>query len=242
MQQATGVQTQANPGREIDIVVNQRVYKRLPVKTRLINLGDNYIEIAREYVQPFVQPGDFVTISEKVIAICQQRVVHESKVKASWLAKLICRYVTKYPDDVGFENPKKMQVAINEAGYLRMILAVGIGGIMKYVFGKPGWFYRIAGNNINAIDGFNPIAIPPFNEYAMLAPAEPDKVCAEIEDAIGVPAVIVDANNVNTEIMGTSPGIAVMHLNHDDIRQIVQGNPMGQEDEHTPFLIIRPGE
>ncbi|MBL8015521.1 MAG: hypothetical protein JNK26_05040 [Candidatus Doudnabacteria bacterium] len=236
---STGIQTQANPDRSIDIDVDGKVYQRFPVRTRLINLGDSYLDMIETYAKPHTVPGDFLVLSEKVISICQKRVVHESEVKESWLAKLICKYVTKYPDDVGFENPKKMQVAINEAGYPRMILAVIGGGIMKYVFKRPGWFYRIAGNDINAIDGFNPIAIPPFNQYAMLAPANPSKVCQEIEDRFNLPSVIVDANNVNTEIMGKSMGISRMGLDNKMLSRILAGNPMGQEDEHTPILVVR---
>jgi hypothetical protein len=235
-----GIQTEANPERTLDIDVAGTTYHRYPTRTPLINIGDSYMDMIKNYAVPHIQPGDFLAISEKVISICQKRVIHISEVKESSLAKLICRFVTKYPDDVGFENPKKMQVAINEAGYLRMIAAVIGGGIMKYVFRQPGWFYRIAGNQINAIDGFNPIAIPPFNEYAMLAPANADGVCNEIETAFGVPTTIVDANNVATEILGRSDGFKTKFSMIDkDIQAVLAGNPMGQEDEHTPMLIVR---
>jgi F420-0:gamma-glutamyl ligase len=234
-----GIQTTANPDRTIDIELDGKTYHRYPVKTRLVNLGDDYMQLVETYVKPHFQVGDFIAISEKVISICQKRVIHESEVHPSWLAKLICKFVTKYPDDVGFENPRKMQVAINEAGYFRMVLAVIGGGVMKYVFRQPGWFYRIAGNDINAIDGFNPIAIPPFNQYAMLAPANSDGVCNEIEEKFGIPATIVDANNVNTEILGRSGGIIKMNYDNLQLRRVLAGNPMGQEDEHTPFLIVR---
>ncbi len=231
-----GLQTDANPERDLAITVNGIVYHRYPTRTPLMNIGDSYMEMVKNYAVPHMQAGDFLVISEKVISICQKRVIHISQVHESWLAKIICRFVTKYPDDVGFENPKKMQVAINEAGYLRMVLAVIGGGVMKYLFRQPGWFYRIAGNQINAIDGFNPIAIPPFNEYAMLAPANADQVCDEIETTFGLPATIVDANNVATEILGRSKGLS---LNDVLLKQVLAGNPMGQEDEHTPMLLVR---
>lgn len=234
-----GIQTTANPDRTLDIEADGVTYHRYPVKTPLVNIGDSYLDLMATYVKPYFQVGDFIAISEKVISICQKRVVHESEVEPGWLAKLICKFVTKYPDDVGFENPRKMQVAINEAGFLRMIAAVVGGGIMKYVFRKPGYFYIIAGNNINAIDGFNPIAIPPFNQYAMLSPAEPDKVCDEIYQQFGMPATIVDANNVNTEILGKGEVLVQAGLDNLQLRKILLGNPMGQEDEHTPVLIVR---
>jgi F420-0:gamma-glutamyl ligase-like protein len=237
-----GIHTYPNPGRELYKEHNSLRYARYPVGTRLVQLGDSYLEVIEKYARPHLQPGDFLVCSEKFIGICQRRVVHQSEVKATWLAKLICRFVTKYPNDVGFENPLKMQVAINEAGYPRMIAAVILGGLMKYIFRQRGWFYIIAGNQIAAIDGFNPIAIPPFNEYATLAPANPDGVCNEIEEKIGVPAVIVDASNVATNILGRSKGVGEkLQLSDTDLIGIVEGNPMGQSREQTPVLIIRKG-
>lgn len=231
-----GIQLTPNPDRTISTTINDEQFDRFPVRTALVNIGDSYIEFIKKYVMPDVKPGDFIAISEKVISICQKRVVHESEVHPTWLAKLICKFVTKYPNDVGFENPRKMQVAINEAGYPRMILAVIGGGFMKYVFGKRGYFYSIAGNDINAIDGFNPIAIPPFNQYAMLAPAHADETCDEIEKTLGVATTIVDASNIATAILGRSQGIP---YSDDKLKQILNGNPMGQGDEQTPVIIIR---
>lgn len=239
MEQNLGIQTTANPDRQLEIVVDEVVYNRYPVKTKLVPIGYNYLDLVEEFALPHYRSGDFLVISEKVISICQKRVVHESQVKVSLLAKLICKFVTKYPDDVGFENPRKMQVAINESGYMRMVFAVIGGGIMKYVFRKPGWFYRIAGNQINVIDGFNPIAIPPFNEYAMLAPQDPDRVCEEIEHKFKIPSVIVDASNVATAILGFSRGVTKLGWNEKHLQLVLEGNPMGQEDEHTPLLLIR---
>ncbi len=234
-----GLQQTPNHERTLNHTVDEVEYARFPVKTKLVPIGYSYLELVKEFVVPSFQKGDTLIISEKVISICQQRVVHQSQVEPSILAKFIVKFVTKYPDDVGFENPRKMQVAINEAGYLRMILAVVGGGIMKFVFGKPGWFYRIAGHEINVIDGFNPIAIPPFNEYAMLAPAHPSKVCQEIEDNLGIPSVIVDASNVATAILGKSKGVK---WDDKHLELVLEGNPMGQGDEQTPMLLIRQVE
>lgn len=234
-----GLQTTPNPERIIDIQVGETLYHRYPIRTNLVNLGDSYINLVDEFAKPHLKDGDLLAFSEKVISICQKRVIHESEVNPSWLARLICKFVTKYPNDVGFENPLKMQVAINEAGWFRMTMAVIFGGIMKYVFRRRGWFYTIAGNQIAAIDGFNPIAIPPFNEYAMLAPANPDQVCNEIEEKFKTPAIIIDASNVATHILGRSKSVT---YSDQKLINILDGNPMGQENEQTPILIIRSKE
>jgi len=231
-----GLQQTANPERELNHTVDDVTYARYPIRTKIVPIGYSYMTLIKESVVPYFQKGDILAISEKVISICQQRVVHESQVNPSLLAKIICKFVTKYPDDVGFENPRKMQVAINESGWLRIIFAVIGGGIMKFIFRKPGYFYRIAGNQINVIDGFNPIAIPPFNEYAMLAPANPNKVCNEIEGEFGIPTTIVDASNIATAILGKSKGVK---FDDHHLQLLLNGNPMGQGDEQTPMILIR---
>lgn len=241
MKSEYGLREEANPDRELTIKLPNGVnYHRYPVRVPMVSIGDSYTDLVKTYAIPHYKEGDFLVFSEKVISICQKRVVHESSVQPTWLAKLICRFVTKYPNDVGFENPRKMQVAINEAGYPRMIAAVVLGGFMKYFFRQRGWFYRIAGNGIAAIDGFNPIAVPPFNEYAILGPANPDDVCQEIEDAFGVPCIIVDASNVATQILGKSSSFTdVFNLKDQALKEILLGNPMGQGREQTPMLLVR---
>jgi hypothetical protein len=231
-----GLQREANPNRSLTSTLNGRTFHRLPVRTHLVQLGENYVDVVGKYTEGVLQPGDILACSEKFIGICQKRVVHESEVEASWLAKLIARFVVKYKDDVGWENPKKIQVAINEAGWLRSLLAVVVGGVMKFVFQQPGWYYRIMGKDIEAIDGFNPIAIPPFNEYATLAPAEPDIVSEKIKARTGAEVIVIDASNIAIHILGRSSGVK---YNDAELVQILAGNAMGQGREQTPILVLR---
>ena len=64
----------------------------------------------------------------------------------TWLARMIVKYVTKNDNgDIGYSHPKKMQVAIEEVGYPRMVAAVVGGGLSKFVLRRRGDFYRIAG-------------------------------------------------------------------------------------------------
>lgn len=225
-----------NPEREYSREVAGTVYDRIPVLTPLVQIGGDLHKVIQDTAAQHFQEGDILVLSEKMVGITQERVVHQSEIKVSWLAKLIAKFVVKYPDDVGWENPMKVQVAIKQVGYPRTILAVIVGGIMKYIFRQPGWYYRIMGRDVAAIDGFNPIAIPPFNEYALLAPAEPDKVSTELEKKFGVPVAIVDASNITTHILGRSEDFPYTESEFIDI---VEGNPMGQGDEQTPMLIIR---
>ncbi len=219
----------------LPITVDGKDYTRIPVKTHLIHIKEPLDEIFKKNVAENFKPGDWIAISEKFITISQGRVVHESAVKPGLLAKIIVKGVKKYDNDIGYSHPRKMQVAINQAGTVRMLTAMIIGGTTR-LFGRHGDFYRIAGNRISEIDGFNPTAMPPFNEYAMLGPDNPPRDAQEIEDKYGFPTVIIDGNNINVEVLGVSKKVPV---DKQLARKILLDNPMGQGEELTPIVIVR---
>jgi len=210
-------------------------YERYPVKTHLINIKESLDPIFQDQVKPLIQPGDWIAITEKIVTISQGRVVHISVVRASLLARMIVKGVRKYENDIGYSLPEKMQVAIWQAGYWRVVLAMIVGTITR-VFGRHGDFYRIAGHRISEIDGFNPHAMPPFDEFAMIGPAHPAEYCQRVEDEFGIPAVIIDGNNINVEVLGMSAGVPVSAA---EARLILLDNPMGQDDQKIPIMIIR---
>ncbi len=222
----------------IKIVVDKKEYLRYPVQTHLIHIKESLDPIFKDLVKPHVKDGDWIAISEKFLTISQGRVIHESTINPGWLAKLIVKGVKKYPHDIGYSHPRKMQVAINQAGWLRMFFAMVIGGFTR-LLGRHGDFYRIAGNRISEIDGFNPHAIPPFNEFAMLGPADPPKDAQDIEDKFDIPTVIIDGNNINVEVLGMSSKVSV---DEELAREVLLDNPMGQGDELTPIIIVREGK
>lgn len=223
---------------EPEITIGERKFLRIGITTHKIMFGENIVEVIKKYAGSQIQPGDILCLSQKVVAIAENSVIHISKVKASWLAKLICKYVTKWPNDIGYSRPEKMQVAINKAGYPRMILAVLVGGFTR-LFGRRGDFYRIAGNQVSEIDGFNPKAMPPFDEYAMVPAANETEVCERIHQAVGAPAYIIDGNNINVKVVAQSGGFAELKLDKALLREVMLDNPMGQDDELRPIFIIR---
>jgi hypothetical protein len=217
------------------ITVANQQYLRFPVKTHLIHIKESIDPLIERLVVPNKKPGDWLALSEKFVAIAQGRVIHESVVRAGWLARLLVKGVRKYKDDIGYSHPKKMQVAIMQAGWWRMFFAMIIGSLTR-LFGRHGDFWRIAGHRVSEIDGFNPDAMPPFDEFAMLGPADPDKSCQEIEKKFGIPAVVIDGNNINVQVLGASTGMPVSRA---IARKILIDNPMGQNDELTPMIIVR---
>jgi hypothetical protein len=224
-----------NPEKKLTVVIQGISYNRYPIRTHLVKIKEPLLPFIENYVKPYFKKGDWVALSEKMVTITQGRVIHESQVKPGLLARLIVKGVKKYEDDIGYSHPRKMQVAIDQAGWLRVFAAMIIGSVTR-LFGRHGDFYRIAGHRISEIDGFNPAAIPPFNHYAMIGPRDPDKTCQTIEDALGIPSVIIDGNNINVEVLGKSDGV---DLDKKTIRLILLDNPMGQGDEKTPIILVR---
>ncbi len=217
-------------------VVHGRTYDRAAVRTHLVHVREPLLDVLRQYVTPVYEPGDFLVLSEKFVAISQGRVIHRSLVRPGLLARLLVRGVTKLEDDVGFSDPAKMQVAIMRAGWARMAAAMVVGGVTR-LLGRHGDFYRLAGNRVSEIDGFNPHTVRPYNEFAMLGPEDPPRDAQAIEDATGWPVVIVDANNINVEILGASRSVPVPAA---DVRLAVLDNPLGQGEEQTPIVLMRP--
>jgi hypothetical protein len=234
-----GIKTSANTGRELFTTYQNIKYARFPVETPIVNIGDDLKAFVTTYALPYIQEGDFLCISSKIISITNGFVVHRSTIKISPLAKLIVRFVKKWPNDYGYSLPEKMQVAINMVGYPRIILAL-IGGTLLKLIGKPGYFYKIAGHNINAIDGFIPTAMKPFNEYAFLPPINADTIANDMQSWVNCPVAIVDGNNVDNNIIGRSDLLSD-EFNISDLMEILRGNPQGQDDDGniTPMLIIR---
>lgn len=212
------------------------VWDRIPVETHLIGIKEPLEPVLDTYARPVLKKGDWIALSEKVVAISEGRVVHNSVIRPGWLAKLIVKGVKKYENDVGFSDPRKMQVAIMQAGWGRTALAMVVGGLTRLV-GRHGDFYRLAGHRISEIDGFNPETVKPYDEFAMLGPEDPAGASERYALHIGCPVAIIDANNINVEILGSSKDLPVTP---EEARRILIDNPIGQGERLTPIVVIRP--
>jgi hypothetical protein len=203
-----------------------------------VGIGEDLGGVIALYAAERITAATTLCLSQKFVSICNGDVRHISEVTDSWLARLIVKYVTKNDNgDIGYSHPKKMQVAIEEVGYPRMMAAVVGGGIGKFVLRRNGDFYRIAGHHISEIDGFNPDAMPPFDQYAMLPSRDPDAICEELARRFGCAAYIIDGNNINVEVVGHSANLPMPVA---DAREVMLDNPMGQGDELTPVFLITP--
>ena len=70
-----------NDDKKVEIEVNGKIYLRKAIKTHFVKQGESYIDIMEKYVLPNYKEGDFISISEKIIALCQNRVVKREELK-----------------------------------------------------------------------------------------------------------------------------------------------------------------
>lgn len=228
------MELQPNNGKNLVIEVENRKFARYPVKTKLIIPEDKDIAtIVKEYAKPHLQSGDIVFISEKAVAITQGRSYPLNSVKASWLATTLSTFVMKTPVGIGLGSPQTMQLAIEEVGVARILVAAVIGGLGKIV-GVRGLFYIIAGDKARSIDGAVSYALPPYNTYVSKGPEHADQVAKQISQKLGVPVAIVDANDLGVNVLGASNGV-----DRKLVARAIKDNPLGQSDEQTPIGIIR---
>lgn len=227
--------TGANEGKVLTIEVDGISYDRLPIKTHIITDKDNLGDVMAKYAKPHLQDGDIVFISEKAVACTQKRAIPMKDIHPRPLAKFLCKFVLKTPWGIGLGIPETMEMALRECGTIRILFAAFIAAIGK-LFRRRGWFYIIAGDKARAIDGPCDCTIPPYNEYVVLGPTDPDKAAREAADASGCPLIaVVDINDLGGNILGTSDN----SLDRTQLVRILGDNPLGQSDEQTPLGIIR---
>ena len=187
----------------------------------------------QKYVKKYLEPKDIVFVSEKSVAVTQGRSYPLESVKTSWLAKTLSKFVTKTPVGIGLGSPQTMQLAIEEVGILRILVAAALGFLGKLI-GIKGLFYIIAGDKARSIDGAVPYAIPPYNTHISKGPLRANEVAEEMSKKLGVGIAIVDANDLGVNTLGVSQGV-----DGKLIAKIIKDNPLGQSDEQTPVGIIR---
>ncbi len=224
-----------NPGKKIEIEVDGENYQRGAIETHYVQIGENYIDIVEKYVKPIYQEGDILSISEKIIGLCQKRVVYKKDVKISALAKFLSKFAMKSDAGVGVDNPYKMQFAINLCGSFKVIYAAIAGGFGK-LFGKKGVFYEIVGPEISGLDGFYGDVFEDYAEFGIRIPENSTGVCNEIYEQLGIKSMIVDANDFNVEILGKADAI---EIEDKKLAAMIKDNPAGQAKTLTPLVLVR---
>lgn len=228
---------QPNAGKQLNIQTDWGVFSRYPVKTHVVMAGDSLPDMMEQYLMEYLQPEDHIFISEKIVAISQGRAFPLKDIKPSRLARFLVPFVHKSPYGIGLGSPWTMELAIRELGRPRILFAAFVSALTK-PFGVRGMFYRICGPKARAIDGPCDFTLPPYNEYAKLAPERPDEVAVELSKKTGCKVVIIDANDLGVEVLGRS---------HEEIpvdfcKQVFADNPLDQSDQQTPLCIVRQAD
>ncbi|MER7073676.1 asparagine synthase-related protein [Terrabacter sp. NPDC000476] len=247
-----------NARKQLDLVTaDGTTVRRYPLRTDLFAREDDLEAKALGYVDRFfaglptagadhaAATGGrwFFFISEKIVAISQGRSFFIWDIKVGRPARVLSRYVTRTPAGIGLGSPFTMQLAIEEAGLPRVLLA-SAGGAVGKVIGRRGLFYDLVGGDIRAIDGPTEYSVYPANVSAKLGPKDPDAVAAALSRAIRarVPeayrdsfggTVVMDANDIGRNVLGKdAPG------SKERYELMFADNPLGQGSEQTPMAIV----
>lgn len=203
----------------------------LPIKTHLLTHLDDAVEVVERYVLPHAQPGDVVAIGETPIAIMQGRFRHPTDIKPGWVAKRLC-YL--FLPTSSLATACGMQSLIDVVGPVRVLLAFLLGAIAK-VFGRPGVFYQLAGEQARLIDDVTG-TLPPYDQFIVMGPSNPQQVVDEIRAKTGVPAAIVDVNDLKAvKVLAATADVSETFL-----KQALLRNPAGNAAEQTPIVLVRP--
>ena len=211
----------------------RKVVRRLAV-THVVAPGEDLCAVAERYLAGHVAPGDVAILGQKLVSICQSRLVPLEQVRVGPVARLLSRTVRRTPHGLGLRRPQTMEMAIREVGLVR-ILAASVAGALDRLRGTHGAFYRCAGPRVWAIDGPGPATLPPYDRYVVLAPDDPDAVARRVARRLGCAAAVVDVNDLEAAVLGASPGV-----DRELVRAALRDNPMGQGDARTPLGLLRP--
>lgn len=221
------------------VIVEGQCYERYGIQTHFIEEGEAYLSLVESYVMPLYRQGDILAISEKVIAMCQKQTARKENIKLGFWAKWLSRFAAKNKNGVGMSEPYKLQLAIKLKGLPLVLWASFCSGIGK-VFRKKGIFYQILGKEIAGIDGFyEHSAFERYHDLAVLSPKKPNDVCEAIYEHFYCGTLIADANDIDIEILGISSNLKGKET---VLKALIGDNPAGQDDECTPFILIRPIE
>jgi hypothetical protein len=223
-----------NEGKNPDIEVDGKTYRRFAIKTRVLGEGDDLPMEAKHYTEDVIEPGDILVMSEKMTAATQGRAIPIDTIHPSGLAKFLVKFVYKNPGGIGISMPESMEMALKECGRARILFAAFVSAIGK-LFGRRGWFYKVAGSRASTIDGPADYVVPPLNKCVVLGPLNPDETAKKVADAVGATVLIIDINDLGGVVLGSSDPT----IDRDLIVRIMKDNPLGQTKQQTPLGIIR---
>jgi hypothetical protein len=202
----------------------------LPIRTRLVSRGDDLIGLIAEATAGIARGGDVVAISETALAIAQGRFVGAEYIRPSRLAYALARRAGALAT---VNQPESMQLVIDRVGPHRVLAAVAAHMIGR-LRGKRGVFYERLGDAIATIDGYTG-TLAPYEQAIVFGPEDADGFARACAERIGAGCAVVDANDLRAaKVLGASERIS-----RDALARALLGNPHGNSDQQTPFVVIK---
>jgi len=211
---------------------------KIPVKTHLITPYDDLVDVAMLFAKPYVNDGDVLLITSKIVSITQHRIKPFKKIKVGFWANILWRYVSLPRFGVGAVGiPEKMQAAINEVGILKILLSALVAGFTR-LFGRKGDFFRLAGHKIAEIDGSRTHTFEQYIRVIEYGPENANREAQRVKEALGCEVAIIDAGDWgNVDVLGASDGLDWSRRRW--VEEMCRDNPLGQTTEQTPLGILR---
>lgn len=201
----------------------------IPVRTPLIDAGDDLPQIVADAVRGIARAGDVVAVSETAVAIAQGRMVRAELIRPSRLAYALSQRAGALAT---VNQPESLQLVIDQVGAWKVLYA-GAMHVLGRVAGRRGVFYEILGDAIAAIDGYTG-TLPPFERTIVFGPLDPASVAREIASRCGAHAAVVDVNDLGAaKVLGASPDLLA-----DRVERALRTNPHGNGDEQTPVVVL----
>jgi hypothetical protein len=202
----------------------------IPVRTRLVQPGEDLAALIQTSVEGIAQPGDVLAVSETAVAIAQRQAVPAEYVRPSRLALLLSRHAGAMAT---VSQPESVQIVIDNVGAPKVAFAA-VMQVLGRLAGRRGMFYEILGEAIAAIDGYTG-TMPPFENMIVFAPQNPDAFAQSVFERTGIGCAVVDANDLNAaKVLGASSSV-----NHDAVADALLSNPHGNGDEQTPIVVLK---
>ena len=210
-------------------------YARSSIGTHFIRVGESLVELMEKYVKPMYREGDIVTLSAKVVSLCQKNIVYKKDMKLSKLAKFLSRFAGTSEAGIGVDNAWKMQFAIDFCGTGKVIWASVCAAVGR-VFGKRGLFYSIMGEEVRGLDGFYDKCFEEYGNFGIMLPREPAAACEKVYESTGILTMVIDANDFSQDVLGWC---SKLDYSAKELREFIIDNPASNGNEMTPFVLIR---
>ena len=205
-------------------------FTTLAVKTEILGIFDEPVKTISNYCMDIVKKGDLLIIGETPLAIMQGRYINPINIRYSFFAKLLCYF---FHPTSSLATACGMQILINKIGLTRIIYALTIGIIFKFI-GIKGIFYRLTGKESALIDDISGTTFP-YDKSIVMGPTNTKRFCDDVSKILGVDVAIADVNDLGkVKILETSNKSIIKILERN-----LTNNPAGNDDQKTPIVIIR---